>query len=95
MPSDAPEGVVALQCFRQKLALGPNDYKPLLAGYTLGIVTDDRVGVLEVVDGRLQFRMVAGALTAEESVQVEGALNIAQAKFNQLDASQSAPLSKP
>jgi hypothetical protein len=70
LPPDAPASPTGILCGRSSLIPGPNDYKVLLAGLSLGISRNDepngRVGVLEMVSGKLQFRMIDGILTEEE-----------------------------
>ena len=82
LPHEAPENVKSVQCGRSTLVPGPNDHKPLLAGYPLSIVSDGRVGVLEAVNGQLRFRMLEGEMSASESEQAQTTLNAAQDQFN-------------
>ncbi|WP_165973545.1 hypothetical protein [Luteibacter rhizovicinus] len=51
------------------------DSRVLAAGYVLFIVSGERVSILEVADGRLQFRMIEGSMTQEEQSNVLGFLN--------------------
>jgi hypothetical protein len=73
-------------CGRSSLIPAPNDYKVLLAGLTLGIARNDeadaRLGVLEQVDGKLQFRMIVGVLTAAEMTALQPRLNALQLKID-------------
>ena len=46
--------------------IGPGDAGPLKVGLPNGVVSEGRVGVTEIVGGRLQFRMLEGRMTARE-----------------------------
>ena len=82
LPSDAPPNVKAVQCGRQSLGPSQYDYKVLAAGYPLNIVTDKRLGVLEIVKGQLRFRMLDGEMSESEIKHVERFLNESQPLFN-------------
>jgi len=82
LPAGTPQGVVWIQCGRNALALSTNDYKYALAGYVLSIVAQGRVGVLEVVNGQLQFRMLEGTMMKPESEAIAAALHTAQQRFD-------------
>jgi hypothetical protein len=81
LPPEAPPHVQAIQCGRDSLVPGPNDYKVLQAGFPLSLVAGDRIGMLEAVDGRLRFRMLDGTMTPQETAQLQDALNVAQGHF--------------
>jgi hypothetical protein len=86
LPPDAPAGPTGLLCGRSSLIPAPNDYKVLLAGLTLGISKNDepnaRLGVLELVSGKLQFRMIDGVLTVEEMKMLQPRLDALQLKVD-------------
>jgi len=46
--------------------ISPNDASPLRSNLPNGVVSEGRVGVTEVVSGRLQFRMLDGRMTRRE-----------------------------
>jgi hypothetical protein len=82
---DAPTGsaVAGIGCSRLNIAPAPNDYKVILAGYTLtifdrGVGHPNRSAELEIVDGRLQFRFVKGALTDDIQTRVTARLDALQ-----------------
>lgn len=55
------------------------DSQPLITGRTNGTVTPDgRVGVHELVNGRLQFRMIDGKMTPSEQEKIERNLSAEQ-----------------
>jgi hypothetical protein len=81
LPTDAPPKVKGLMCGRQSIVPRANDYKVLVAGYTLNIIVDDRGGVLEIVDGQLRFRMISGEMTESEAQSVQTFLNESQPFF--------------
>ena len=83
---DAPPGdrVASVVCARWDIVPLPNDYKLLLSGYPL-YITDageghpKRTGVLEMVDGRIQFRINEGeALTDELNARLQKRLDALQ-----------------
>ena len=78
LPEGAPPKVRSIQCGREAIVPGPNDHKPIQAGYPLSIVATGRVGVLEAVNGQLRFRMLEGEMTEAESELVQQAINAAQ-----------------
>jgi len=86
LPIDAPAKVAGMMCGRSSLIPAPNDYKLLQAGFTLAIVRNDeseaRTGVLEIVSGRLQFRMIDGVMTKEETNALQPRLNEMQQKID-------------
>jgi hypothetical protein len=73
--------VAAIMCGRDNLLPAPNDYKVLAAGYTLTIVDNgtghvQRMGTLELNDGRFQFRLFDGGhMTADEQTRVQARMN--------------------
>ena len=86
LPTDAPANVMGMMCGRSSLIPAPNDYKLLQAGFTLAIVRNDesksRAGVLELVSGRLQFRMIDGVMSKEETNALQPRLNEMQLRVD-------------
>ena len=68
---DAPAGSVVM-CARAALLPLANDAELVVAGFPFMIAEDpgERIGVLEVSDGKFRFRMVQGVLTAAETKQL-------------------------
>lgn len=62
-------------------ALG--DAQPLSKGLTNGTVIGDRLGVHELVNGKVQFRMIDGAMTPQEQKDMQKNLNDQQKLLNQ------------
>src|SRR4249919_3779965 len=58
LPADAPKGVKAVQCGRDTIVPFRYDYKVIEAGMPLSIVAQGKVGVLEIAEGKLRFRML-------------------------------------
>ena len=83
LPHDAPSGVSSVFCVRSAIAFAANDYEVLLAGYPFMIYSTDaeRIGALEISNGRLQLRMITGKMTAKEGDDGERYLNENQSKF--------------
>ncbi|MEQ1617777.1 MAG: hypothetical protein ABL883_05485 [Terricaulis sp.] len=72
--------VDAIVCDRSGLFLGPADYRVLMdLAMPLYIRHDGRVAVLEAVEGRLQVRLLHGALREGESEALADALDRAEA----------------
>jgi hypothetical protein len=78
---------VSVVCGRESLVPAPNDYKVLLAGYTLMI--DDTgtghpksLGELEVVGGQLRFRMIDGAMSDAMKARIGARVDELQVAFN-------------
>jgi hypothetical protein len=84
LPPDAPQGVKGIDCGREALMPLPYDYRVLVANYPFTVTdwTQDRIGVLEVTHGRLQFRMLKGKMTEPEHGQIESFLDRAQRLFD-------------
>jgi hypothetical protein len=79
--------VSSIICNRNSLIPLPNDYKVLLAGYTLGIADrgaghPDTLAVIEIVNGRFQLRMIDGTMSADQQSLMEKRLNQLQSAFN-------------
>lgn len=55
--------------------ISPSDAAPLLQGFPNGVVSEGRVGVTEIVNGRLQFRVLQGRMTSRESRGLQQSLN--------------------
>jgi hypothetical protein len=84
LPSDAPSGVSSVFCVRSAIELAGNDYEILLAGYPFIIYSSnaERIGSMEIVNGRLQLRMILGEMTPKENSDGQQYLNDNQAKFD-------------
>jgi hypothetical protein len=82
LPADAPSQTRLIMCGRASIVPAPNDYKVLAAGFPLGIATNDekpsRAGVLEMVKGQVQFRMLDGIMTHAEMKLLQSRLNAFQ-----------------
>jgi len=61
--------------------VSPADAAPLKLGLPNGVVSDGRVGVTEIVSGRLQFRMLEGKMAVPERRSQQQMLNDQQTKF--------------
>ncbi len=72
---DAPQGSV-IMCARAALLPLTHDAELAVAGFPFMIAEDpgDRIGVLEISDGRFRFRMVQGELSAEEKARLASRL---------------------
>lgn len=86
---DPPAGVKigGIMCLRDSLIPLPNDYKVLLAGYPLAIGDrgtghPEAMGILEVENGRLQFKMTDGKLSADQQRPVQARLDQLQKAFD-------------
>ncbi len=55
--------------------VSPGDAGTLTQGLPNGVVSEGRVGVTEIVNGRLQFRMLKGRMTKDESRGLQRSLN--------------------
>jgi hypothetical protein len=83
----APDGatVASIICGRQTIVPSPNDYKVVLAGYSLDIVDrgvgrSERRGTLEMSDGQLRFHIAKGdPLTPDLQAKVDARLSEMQA----------------
>jgi hypothetical protein len=96
LPKDAPAGVSAVRCGRPSLVPEKNDFKVLQGGFVLFIVSfhDERVAVLEIVGGRLQYRAVKGELTSDEIPRIKEFLSASQPAFNKSPAEMSSSENK-
>lgn len=86
---------VSILCNRADLIPAPNDYKVLAAGLTLsihdeGIGHPSRILVLEMVNGRLQLRMLDGGDLNDPALQTR-----LQARLNQMQTALQAAPAKP
>ena len=54
---------------------GLGDAQPLSKGLTNGTVMGDRLGVHEIVNGQVQFRMIDGKMTSQEQRDMQQNLN--------------------
>lgn len=61
--------------------LSPGDAAPLAQGLPNGVVSEGRVGVTEIVGGRIQFRMIEGTMTPREARQQQKNLDKQQGQF--------------
>jgi RHS repeat-associated protein len=61
--------------------LSPGDAAPLAQGLPNGVVSEGRVGVTEIVGGRIQFRMIEGKMTPREARQQQKNLDKQQPQF--------------
>ena len=86
LPEDSPANVKAVQCGRQSLVPLATDIKVIAAGFPLAIVSDDRVGVLEIIDGRLRFNMLEGEMTESEIHEIGDFLNTGQLALSEQEA---------
>jgi hypothetical protein len=57
------------------------DAQPLRVGLTNGTVLEDRIGVHEIDNGQLQFRMIQGEMTSDEKYAIQKNLNLEQREF--------------
>lgn len=78
LPADAPSEVQVVQCERGALVPRRNDYKVIDAGFPFIISSGNRIGALEIVDGRLQFNMIQGDISETEIPLVQAFLDAAQ-----------------
>jgi hypothetical protein len=79
LPADAPKGVRAVQCGRDTIVPFRYDYKVIQSGLPLSIVAQGKVGVLEIAEGKLRFRMLSGKMSESEQNFVGAFLDAAQA----------------
>lgn len=80
-----PEGA-AVRCGRSVIVPAANDWKVLAAGHPFYIVEvtdapEQRAAVLELIDGRVQYRTIRGDLTEDEAQRVEARMNAFQPHF--------------
>jgi hypothetical protein len=81
LPKDAPKKIEGIICGRQSIVPERNDYKVLVSGYFLYIVSGDRVGALEILGGQLRFRLEKGNMTENEMPLVQKFLDESQPFF--------------
>jgi hypothetical protein len=76
---DAPAGA-AVMCGRSSILPMPHDIQVVLTGRAFYIINkeSDRIGVIEMDEGRCEYRMVKGALTADEEAQLQPRLDAMQ-----------------
>lgn len=55
--------------------VSPGDAGPLKSGLPNGVVSEGRVGVTEILNGRLQFRMLDGKMTRHETQALQKSLD--------------------
>ncbi|GAB1597180.1 hypothetical protein PAGU2638_28600 [Lysobacter sp. PAGU 2638] len=78
LPAGAPTDVGFIRCERAGLLPLPGDYKVLAAGYPLVIVAGSRIAVLEVSEGRVNFRTLEGEFTEQEIPLIQAYVNRVQ-----------------
>lgn len=61
--------------------VSPRDARPLQSGLPNGVVSEGRVGVTELVNGRLQFRMLQGKMGPREVRELQKSLDNQQEQF--------------
>lgn len=83
LPPDAPDGVVFVQCRRDALAPVRDDYRFLAAELPLFIATKERMGVLEISEGKVHFRMLEGEMTDAEAKGLRDALDAIALRLNE------------
>lgn len=78
------EGQLAMvSCERSSIVPLPGDYRVLLDfGAPLTIIHGDRTAVLELVGGRLNFRMLSGQVAPGDVAPIQQSLNDAQSVIN-------------
>lgn len=82
-PPDYEGQLAMVTCHRTTIVPLPGDYRVLLDfGAPLTIIHADRAAVLELVDGRLNYRMLSGQVLAGDVVPIQQALNDAQSVIN-------------
>lgn len=74
-------GIVGLMCTRNDILPAANDDEVLWLGVPFHISQSGRLGVLELVEGRFRFRMIAGRLRDEERAALDARLAEFQARF--------------
>lgn len=80
----AYDGTLAMvSCQRNSIVPLPGDYRVLLDfGVPLTIIHGERVAVLELVEGRLNFRMLSGQVLPGDVGPIQRSLNDAQTVIN-------------
>ena len=82
LPADAPQHVSAVQCGRNSIVPAGNDYKVLEGGFPFSIVApNERVLVMELVDGQVQVRALNGMFTSDEVPRIQAFANQVQEHF--------------
>lgn len=78
------EGQLAMvSCQRGAIVPLPGDYRVLLDfGVPLTLIHGDRAAVLELVEGRLNYRMLSGQVTPGDVAPIQQSLNDAQSVIN-------------
>jgi len=89
LPPGAPTGIHAIACERESIVPAKGNYKVLMAGFPLFIYPrgGKRVLVLEIEDGKFQFEMFGGEMTAPEHEKVLEFLDTSARSTRNLDAS--------
>lgn len=80
LPNDAPRDIASIMCARNSPVPSKNDMLVPRAGYPLYIAAPpaggpNRVFVLSLEGGSITYKATRGALTNEESKQVDGVLS--------------------
>jgi hypothetical protein len=80
---DVPANARAVNCGRTSIVMAEHDDEVIMLGFPLIITEaiaspDRRIGVLEIVGGRYQFRMLQGAFTEAEERAINDRINVFQ-----------------
>ena len=75
IPADAEAVIHGHIDGRSDGVISPADAAPLRQGLPNGVVSEGRVGVTEIISGRLQFRMLDGRMTQHESHELQKSLD--------------------
>jgi hypothetical protein len=81
LPANSPKNVEAISCGRESIVPVLGDERVLAAHLPLFIVSDERVGILTMVEGRLRFELASGKMTDAEADAAQKFLNAAQLKL--------------
>ena len=92
LPADSPANIVGIQCRRQSLVPLLTDVKVIATGYPFSILSGDRIGTLEIVDGRLRFNMIDGEMTDLEVEQIGALLDEGQKILLELESREQRPV---
>lgn len=80
---DVAGELALVSCQRASIVPLPGDYRVLLdLGVPLTIIHGERVAVLELVEGRLNYRMISGAVLPGDVAPIQQTLNDAQTIIN-------------
>lgn len=81
-PLTKPENAIAVQCARERITPRLHDDRVLVElSLTINLQAGDRIGVLEVSDGRFRYRLIKGDLRGgAESKEIGDRLDLFQAR---------------